>query len=462
MDTVDHVYMGQNESSSYWAQSLSSSGQQTVANFQLGGRSDALFGDVVSWFSGQIYYAVFYNRVLTAVEISKNAQYMQTAMALRGVSVGIYNPGNIVSNQFVGDGDSITNGPQTTNTGYPELLVLNGTWAVSNIGRSSINMAGANSLYTNGAQVTDPLFWPQATGNAVVIWGGTNDNATSAEAGLQGYCNQRRAVGWKCFVVTMLSRTSQDSFKNTYNAWMRQNWPQFSDGLIDIAADPNLGADGASASTSFFITGGVHPVQASIYNDELPIIQRAINRYYGNKDFSSATTYVAAATAAVATTAGSQSTNTITITMAATPANCQVGNTIVISGTTPAGYSNASGWHIITRSATQITAFINTTGLGAITVQGLASCPQQQDADMYQVLNFGAGNYTLQSCQGYTGQNIYIRNINGVATTLVPFGSETITGIGAASATLAATATAILQSQLVSAAAAGCNWVRLQ
>jgi len=54
---------------------------------------------------------------------------------------------------------------------------------------------------------------------------------------------------------------------------------QVSDGLIDIAADPNLGADNAFSSTNFFITGGIHPVQASIYNDELPIIQRAINRY---------------------------------------------------------------------------------------------------------------------------------------------------------------------------------------
>jgi hypothetical protein len=38
----------------------------------------------------------------------------------------------------------------------------------------------------------------------------------------------------------------------------------------------------------------------------------------------------------------------------------------------------------------------------------------------------------------------------------------TITGGGAAPTTLAAASTAILQSQLVSSSAAGCNWVRLQ
>lgn len=468
MDSVnapnfDRIYMGTTESNMYFDSVAALNGVQTSGNFALGGVAPSLYGDAVSWFSGQVYYLVMYNRILTAAEVAQNAQYMQNAMALRGVQVGVYNPGNTVANQLVADGDSITGGPTPGNTGYVGFLTLNGTWNLSNSGQNSQSIgpsAQPGTLYGGAKQAVDPLFWPQATGNAVVMWAGTNDNATSAEPALQGYCNQRRAVGWKCFVVTMLSRTAEDTFKNTYNTWMRQNWPQFADGLIDMAADPNLGADAASANTNFFIAGGVHPLQSSIYNNELPIIQRAINRYYGNKDFSTANVYASAAAAAVATTAGSETGNTITITFGATPANCLVGNVIVIAGTTPAGYSNAAGWTIRTRSATQVTAFINTTGLGAITVQGTGVCTQQQDVDTYSVLNFGAGNFTLQSCQGYTGQNIFIRNINAAGTTLVPFNGETITGPG--TTTVAAATTAILQSQLVSSAAGGCNWVRLQ
>jgi len=102
------------------------------------------------------------------------------------------------------------------------------------------------------------------------------------------------------------------------------------------------------------------------------------------------------------------------------------------------------------------------TGLGVLTVAGTASVPQQQDVDTYSILNFGAGNFTLQSCMGYTGQNIYIRNINAAASTLVPFATEGLTGAGGTPTTLAANTTAILQSQLVSASAGGCNWARLQ
>lgn len=120
------------------------------------------------------------------------------------------------------------------------------------------------------------------------------------------------------------------------------------------------------------------------------------------------------------------------------------------------------GGNITSTCATQVTAWNNTTGLGAIIIQGTGACPQQQDADQYAILNFGAGNLTLESCEGCTGQNIYLRNIDAVASTLVPFGSEGITGGGASPTTLAALTTAILQSQLVSASAAGCNWSRLQ
>lgn len=467
LDTTDHLYLNGKEAVQYFSTGTSA-GLQTVGNYQIGG-ANVNNGSSVGTFTafvGNIYYVAFWSRVLTAAEVAASSDYMQRAMIARGVTPllggGLTTPtgGNSPNraNEFVFDGDSIAAGP------FPNLILNGpGTWNITDTGLGGETLA---SMIPNASQVADPLFSPLAERNVAAIWGGTNDNCTTAancalQVGLlRAYCDARHKVGWKCLVLSMLSRTGEDASKNLYNTEMRQQWPGFADGLVDMAADPNVGADGASANTTFF-TDGVHLTTNGKNNDVTPIMARAVNRLYGNTNFSTATVYVAPALAATATTAGSETGNTITLTFGATPANCLSGNTITVAGTTPAGYSGT--WTILPgRTATTVTYWTNTTGLGPITVQGTGVCPQQQDADQYAVLNFGAGNFTLETCQGYTGQNIFIQNINGTASTLVPFGSETITGGGGAPTTLAANTTAILQSQLVSASAAGCNWRRLQ
>jgi hypothetical protein len=95
-----------------------------------------------------------------------------------------------------------------------------------------------------------------------------------------------------------------------------------------------------------------------------------------------------------------------------------------------------------------------------ITVQGTGVCPQQQDADLYQILNFGAGNYTLASCQGPTGMTHYFKNTNAAASTLVPFGTETIDG--AANLSIAAGAIIGLMPTVPNSSTAGCIWKRTQ
>ena len=482
--SVDQFYFnGAVENFTYNSQ-RTSAGHQTSGAFELGGISScsALYTACGFLNSANMYYAIFYNRVLTPQEIAANAQYLATAMAARGVPSTTVSPlgsapGNILGGyNVVADGDSITCGTCVTNgpspyTGYAgsNTLLVNGVTPASltNSGRAGINMI--SQLEPGAAQAVDPAYAPKAQGNVVIIWGGTNDGGTNMQDSLRSYCTARRLVGWKCLVVSMISRTGSDTTKNTYGAWMRQHWKEFADGFADMASDTALGADGDSASATYFLADNIHPTQTAVDNDEYPIIQRAVDALYGNNDFSTATVYSSPATAAVATTALTESGNTVTVTFAATPANCQVGNSIVIAGVTAAGYNstaaNGAGngaWTIITRSATQVTYFDATTGLGAATVQGTGVCPQQQNKDVFQILNFGAGNFTLQSCVGYTGQNRYYRNINANPSTLVPFGSETITGGGATPATLAANTTAIIQCQLVSASAAGANPVRIQ
>jgi hypothetical protein len=87
------------------------------------------------------------------------------------------------------------------------------------------------------------------------------------------------------FLGTMLSRTGNgagvnsgstcDSLKNQYNALVRASTSAASYNLIDIAANPVLGADGAAANTTNF-PDGVHPSAALQTGTYGPTFARAI------------------------------------------------------------------------------------------------------------------------------------------------------------------------------------------
>ena len=439
-------------------------------------------GGTPTFFNGNIYRVVVHNVVLTPTEVAQEAAALAADGAARGVPQTFAPAASNTASVFVAEGDSLSSS-SNGNPPWPGTLTLGGSnpSTIYNEALTGIRLVAALTHYPFAIA---PLYNPNAERNAINIWGCTNDLAnisTPAQcfAQMMSMCRLAKAQGFKVMLSTMVSRGgtgfgggTNDSLKNTFNTLVRNNFQVCADDLNDYASDPNIGADGASASNVFFGSGGVtdnlHPAQTSIYNIHAPLVNRGYARIYSSNNFSGGNVYSSAASAAVATTALSESTNTVTVTFGATPANCQVGNVITIAGVTPTGYNSTAAngspgsWLILTRSATQVTYYDATTGLGAASVQGTGVCPQQQDGDKYYTVNFGAGNTTLETCVGYIGQNIYIRNINAVASTLVPFGSETITGGGAAPTTLAANSTAILQSQLVSAAAAGCNWVRLQ
>ena len=217
-------------------------------------------------------------------------------------------------------------------------------------------------------------------------------------------------------------------------------------------------ATGATANTEF-MSGGLHMTVASAANIGGPYMQRGLNRLYGHKDWSSATTYVSPAAAATAITAASESGSTVTITSTLNP---PAGSCAVISGVTPSDYNNISGecWNVLTTSATNFTFMHFLTGLGPGTVFGTVSVPEQQDVDVYSILNFGAGNFTLEPCGGYTGQKLYIKNVNAVASTVVPFGNDLIDG--ASSATILQNAVLVLQAELPTYVTPQCSWVVIQ
>lgn len=430
------------------------------ACWQLGGTIGAGF------FNGTIYYAAFYNRQLAVNEVAQNSQVIIQVMAGRGILLSSGTVPGDTQNMLVADGDSITVGfnglvPYTsTPLNLSKDPQLNTAFLVANTAKSGARL-GLNDLVANAKFQVDPLYHAGASRNAVIVWAGTNEGGNVG--GLAQYCKDRQKAGWKCIVATMVSRTGLDATKNAYDTSIRTLWPSFADAFADIAADPNLGADGASASATFF-QDGIHPTQGSIYNDEVPIFERAVNRLYGNHDFTIANTYTTAAPAATAITASTESGNTVTITSTLNP---PIGSTVTIAGVTPAGYNG--NFTVLTTAAGSFTYYNFTTGLGAGTIFGTAKIPQQVDEDVY--VNLGgsaAGNpaFTMQSCVGYTGQNLYIKNSNTTsAWVLTPFGSETIDGAAMLTMPIASSGNnpmVILQSVLVSSAAGGCNWRRVQ
>ncbi len=422
-----------------------------------------------TYWQGNIYRIIMHNVVLTPTEVLQEAQAVAADGAARGVPQ-VFTPTGTAS-VFLAEGDSLTSN-SNGNPPWPGALVIGGNpITIYNESLTGIRLVAALNHYPFSIR---PLYNPNAERNVINIWGCTNDLANISTPAtcfgqMMAMCRLAKADGFKVMLSTMVSRggnslvnglATNDSLKNTLNTLIRNNFQLCADDLNDYAADPLIGADGANASATWFDGANLHPTQAAIYNIHAPLVNRGVARIYSANNFSGANVYVAPAAAATATTAGSCSTFTCTLTFASNP--FPVGANLVCTGFTPAGYNSIAGhsWYVITTNATQITFWNSVSGLGAVSVQGSCSTPQQLDGDKYMIVNFGAGNFSLDTCVGYTGQNIYIRNINGVATTLLPFQSETITGSG--TTTLAANTTAILQAQLVSASAAGCNWVRLQ
>lgn len=460
--------------------SSNSAGIQSSGQFQICGGAAGTGAGAQSYFTGKIYYLATWSRALSAQEIAQVHAYAANLLAQRAIFINPIGLNTSTTNLALFDGDSITVGLNLT-TPFPNAITLNGTWNIANQAKSSKQVV-ANGLIELPTAI-DPMLAGSAGASLDVLWLGTNDitntggvqTPATTFAGLRSYCAGRKVLGWKCAVATMISRVASagcpsancDLGKNQLNVLLRQHWAEFSDALIDIAADPNMGADGANANTTFFQGDATHPTQNAAINELAPIFQRGINRLYGNRDFNSAATYTVAALAATATTAGSEATNTVTLTFGATPANCLVNNQIVVAGTTPAGYSGT--YNILTRSGTQVTYFAPTASMGVITVQGTGACPQQQDADVYTILGGSATTpaFNMQSCQGYTGQNLYFKQTNTTSNwVLTPFVSaETIDGattLSMPTSTSGNNSIVVLQAQLVSAAAGGCTWKRLQ
>lgn len=448
---TDHVYVNGVENS-YIVGPGSSIGAQSQGNLQLCGTASPAYSNNMT-----IWKVYFYNRVLSANEIQQLNSWLNLLGTNSNIPPSFINPSLVGPILFV-HGDSEASGNSNSNVGYATQAVLNPTPAYTTTVRGHSGIGSQQMCEKGNQNIQGMYFNPNGSDNLMFYNLNTNDirinNRTVAQMMNDNVQCVRywNSLGGRTIVSSITSFTSANNTNNAqseaieaaYNATWR-NMPGVV-GYADFGNDPNLLGTSVQTNSVFFEQANqLHPNQNGYYNDLTPIYQRAVNRANGNLSWSAANTYTASAAAATATTALTEATNTVTVTFGATPANCLAGSQIVITGVT-AGSGTATGynstaangagpgaWYILTKSATQVTFWDNTSGLGAASVQGTGVCPQQVDPDVYVILGGAAAspNFTLEDCLGYTNQNLYfmVTNTNAGPWTITPFNSsETING----------------------------------
>ncbi len=266
-------------------------GAQTVGVYQLGGRAPIVASNV-SWFAGNLFYTCLYNRALSAAEVLQNSNAIAALMTGRGSA--LYAGLNSPQPSLVIDGDSI----QSSANGWPQYLTLNTDKGVFTPLFVNHSGDGTASLIAREPTCIDQAVNSSGHNVLAVQIGANQLGVTPGEklfiSQLAAYCQHARSKGYRVIVGTCYSQTGKDTYKNTFNGITRQNWPMFADALVDLAAAPLIGADGASADTTYF-TGGIH-LTAAGQQIAAPIWQRAINRLMGNLTYTQANTYTASAT----------------------------------------------------------------------------------------------------------------------------------------------------------------------
>lgn len=266
--TLDHIYINDQEASSYFSQATTCN-RQTTANLQLGGSAANGSGN---FSSVTVSVAAFYSTELTAAQVAANYQaiksYLQNTVGLSFT----FKPNGGSTPTLVCTGDSITNGngvttPATQSWCTPTVLSPLTTTAF-NIANLGAGFGSINTLLSEGESREDTFFQSNTGFNFNTLFLGTNDGGATALWTpsevfnlLMAFAN-RRAAGPthpKPILVTMLSRTgntaagtSFDSYKNTLNGLIRGQsiYP-----ILDFAENATLGADGAYAN----FADGIHP-----------------------------------------------------------------------------------------------------------------------------------------------------------------------------------------------------------
>ena len=174
-------------------------------------------------------------------------------------------------------GDSLTQGYSAVSIGsaWPNRIVADREWSLINSGLASHR---ASTAATDTAWRV-PMYEAGKT-NVATIWLGTNDMQLSSAApatvwaNLQTVCNAFKAAhpDWQIILGTIIPRTDGvftppvgyppgttfDDVRDELNGLIRAGYAAIADGIADLAANADIGADGASNSTAYFNADKVH------------------------------------------------------------------------------------------------------------------------------------------------------------------------------------------------------------
>ena len=164
------------------------------------------------------------------------------------------------------DGGSIIRGSASTaGHDYPSQTVarLPRMWSSFNSGSSAATLA---FMLADAPATVDAHYDPTADANVCVLMGGAIDLEQRRELSavmqdLRAYCAARRAAGFTVIVTTFLPRSSPgfEEQRQAYNAAVRAQWPEFADGLADLASDPRIGDPLDCYDTAYYSPDATHP-----------------------------------------------------------------------------------------------------------------------------------------------------------------------------------------------------------
>ncbi len=285
---VDHLYIDGTEVA-YNTHTVTGA-PQTSGSLFLGSSDTDIFTS--SGLVGTMYrFAAFSSGTLTAAQIMQISNQITSDVAGRGVPVApMASPKGSPTLNCIGD--SITAG-YPSNTPFCSLLSLNNqpsysivNWGIVGVTAQAVAGSESNRVAPTCANTAGPS-------NALIFLG-TNDlllqNQTPASvlASINSEVQTLKMAGCHVFLGTMLSRTgntsagtSFDAAKDVYDGLILTNAKMLgADGLVDFAANPLLGADGANSNRTYFGADGVHPTQAG-QQFLANAASNALNYYYG-------------------------------------------------------------------------------------------------------------------------------------------------------------------------------------
>lgn len=249
VDGIEGAYSNQGSSSSF----VPVTGGGTYI-FGAGNASPTAFG-----LRGVISYIIVYPTQHTIAQQYQVSRYIQNKLAQRS-TMPVY-PQLIQARgaQLNAVGDSLT-ACYLGSSCWTAALTLNNTYTVNNLGIGGMQAVDVCAMsdqrwgrYTVPGQTTDHF------------WAGTNDFALGGFSAAQIWTSlsqcafKAKLMGHRAIVATMISRTGNDTNKNSLNALIRANYKSVGfDYLNDIAMAPGLGADGAYASTLCYQADGTH------------------------------------------------------------------------------------------------------------------------------------------------------------------------------------------------------------